>query len=58
VLGEPHLVVLPHVGSPTEATRSAMVELAARNVEAVLDGHPALTPLPGIPGLPGRVISV
>lgn len=58
LLGEPHLVVLPHVGSATEATRAAMVELAARNVEAVLDGRPALTPLPGTPGLAGRVISV
>jgi hypothetical protein len=34
--------------------RAAMVELAARNVEAVLEGHPAPTPLPGTPSLPGR----
>ncbi|CAM5298945.1 2-hydroxyacid dehydrogenase [Streptomyces aurantiogriseus] len=54
LFSEPHLVVLPHVGSATEATRAAMVELAARNLEAVLDGHPALTPLPGTTGLPGR----
>ncbi|PAZ14350.1 D-glycerate dehydrogenase [Streptomyces sp. SA15] len=54
LLTEPHLVVLPHVGSATEATRAAMVELAARNVEAVLEGHPAPTPLPGTPSLPGR----
>ncbi|MET9967824.1 D-glycerate dehydrogenase [Streptomyces sp. NPDC006356] len=54
LLNEPHLVVLPHVGSATEATRAAMVELAARNVEAVLDGHPAPTPLPGTPSLPAR----
>ncbi|MDX3801827.1 D-glycerate dehydrogenase [Streptomyces sp. AK04-3B] len=51
---EPHLVVLPHVGSATEATRAAMVDLAARNVAAVLDGRPAPTPIPGTPGLPGR----
>ncbi|KOG42423.1 2-hydroxyacid dehydrogenase [Streptomyces resistomycificus] len=54
LLAEPRLVVLPHVGSATEATRSAMVDLAARNVEAVLDGRPALTPVPGTPGLPGQ----
>jgi glyoxylate reductase len=39
--------VLPHVGSATETTRAAMVALAARNIEAVLDGHAAPTPLPG-----------
>jgi glyoxylate reductase len=58
LLNEPHLVILPHVGSATEETRAAMVELAARNVEAVLDCHPALTPLPGTASLPGRVGSV
>ena len=47
LLNEPRLVVLPHVGSATEATRAAMVDLAARNIEAVLDGRPAPTPLPG-----------
>jgi lactate dehydrogenase-like 2-hydroxyacid dehydrogenase len=41
------LVVLPHVGSATEATRAAMIDLAARNLVAVLSGAPALTPLPG-----------
>lgn len=54
LLNEPHLVVLPHVGSATEATRAAMVELAARNIEAVLTGHPAPTPLPGTRGVPAR----
>jgi lactate dehydrogenase-like 2-hydroxyacid dehydrogenase len=49
---EPNLVLLPHVGSATEATRSAMVDLAVRNVLAVLDGQPALTPLPGTPATP------
>ncbi|GAA3982842.1 D-glycerate dehydrogenase [Streptomyces plumbiresistens] len=51
---EPHLVVLPHVGSATEETRAAMVELAARNIEAVLDGDRAPTPLPGTRGRPAR----
>ncbi|GAQ64235.1 2-hydroxyacid dehydrogenase [Streptomyces scabiei] len=54
LFAEPHLVVLPHVGSATEATRAAMVELAARNVEAVLDGRCAPTPVPGTSGLPER----
>ncbi|WP_405552879.1 D-glycerate dehydrogenase [Streptomyces canus] len=54
---EPHLVVLPHVGSATEATRAAMVDLAARNVTAVLHGHPAPTPIPGTPDLPGRRVT-
>jgi glyoxylate reductase len=52
LLTEPHLVVLPHVGSATEATRAAMVELAARNIEALLDGRPAPPPVPGTPDLP------
>ncbi|MFC0438113.1 hypothetical protein [Kutzneria buriramensis] len=30
----PNLVLLPHVGSATEATRVAMVDLAARDVIA------------------------
>ncbi|GGX19102.1 2-hydroxyacid dehydrogenase [Streptomyces lomondensis] len=47
LFAEPHLVVLPHVGSATEATRAAMVDLAARNIRAVLDGSAAPTPLPG-----------
>jgi glyoxylate reductase len=47
LFAEPHLVVLPHVGSATEATRAAMVDLAARNIEAVLEGGAAPTPLPG-----------
>ncbi|MFJ1969376.1 2-hydroxyacid dehydrogenase [Streptomyces sp. NPDC087903] len=53
LFAEPRLVVLPHVGSATEATRAAMVDLAARNIDAVLDGGAALTPLPGTPGRPG-----
>ncbi len=47
LFAEPHLVVLPHVGSATEATRAAMVDLAVRNIEAVLDGDGAPTPVPG-----------
>ncbi|MGN9840695.1 2-hydroxyacid dehydrogenase [Nonomuraea sp. H19] len=54
LFAEPRLVVLPHVGSATEATRAAMVDLAARNIEAVLDGQAAATPLPGTPSRPSR----
>ncbi|KPI18388.1 Glyoxylate reductase [Actinobacteria bacterium OK074] len=54
LFAEPRLVVLPHVGSATEATRAAMADLAARNIAAVLDGGAAPTPLPGTPGTPGR----
>ncbi|WP_319127692.1 2-hydroxyacid dehydrogenase [Streptomyces europaeiscabiei] len=54
LLTEPHLVVLPHVGSATEATRAAMVELAASNIEAVLEGEAAPTPLPGTTARPTR----
>ncbi|MEV6485971.1 D-glycerate dehydrogenase [Streptomyces sp. NPDC051576] len=57
LLTEPHLVVLPHVGSATTATRAAMVRLAADNIEAVLRGHPAPTPLPGTTASPGGVMA-
>jgi len=36
-------VLTPHTASATEETRSAMSELAAKNIIAVLDGQPALT---------------
>jgi glyoxylate reductase len=54
LFAEPRLVVLPHVGSATEATRAAMVDLAARNIEAVLEDGTAPNPLPGTPGRPLR----
>jgi glyoxylate reductase len=40
-----NVVTLPHVGSATEATRRAMVDLAADNALAVLQGKPPLTPV-------------
>lgn len=40
-----NVVALPHVGSATIATRRAMVELAANNVLAVLQGRSPLTPV-------------
>jgi len=39
-----NVVTLPHVGSATEATRQAMVDLATDNVLAVLQGQPPITP--------------
>jgi len=47
------LVTLPHIGSATEATRAAMVDLAVDNVLDVLAGKPAQSPLPGSSPLPG-----
>ena len=41
----PNTVLTPHTASATEETRSAMSELAAKNIIAVLSGQPALTPV-------------
>jgi glyoxylate reductase len=40
-----NVVLAPHLGSATRETRTAMADLAVRNVIAVLEGRPALTPL-------------
>jgi glyoxylate reductase len=40
-----NVVLLPHLGSATVETRTAMAALAARNVAAVLAGEPPLTPV-------------
>jgi glyoxylate reductase len=40
-----NVVLLPHIGSATVATRSRMAEIAAENVIAVLNGRPPLTPV-------------
>ena len=45
LLGREDVVLLPHVGSATLETRTAMADLAADNVLAVLDGGVALTPV-------------
>ena len=41
-----NVVLLPHIGSAGAATRDAMGKLAVDNVQAVLSGKPALTPVP------------
>jgi glyoxylate reductase len=41
-----NVVLAPHLGSATTETRTAMADLAASNVIAVLAGQPALTPVP------------
>jgi glyoxylate reductase len=40
-----NVVVLPHIGSATHEARGAMVELACRNIVAVLAGEPPITPV-------------
>jgi phosphoglycerate dehydrogenase-like enzyme len=40
-----NVVTLPHVGSATEATRRAMLDLAVNNLLAILQGKPPLTPV-------------
>jgi glyoxylate reductase len=39
LLTAPNAVLLPHIGSATVATRTAMARMAAASVLAVLDGH-------------------
>ncbi len=41
-----NVVLVPHLGSATRETRTAMADLAARNMIAVLGGKPPLTPVP------------
>jgi len=41
-----NVLLLPHLGSATRETRSAMASLAVDNVIAVLTGRPAITPVP------------
>jgi glyoxylate reductase len=40
-----NVVLAPHLGSATRETRTAMAELAVKNVLAVLQGRPPLTPV-------------
>jgi len=45
LLSVENVVLAPHLGSATTETRTAMADLAARNVVAVLAGQPPLTPV-------------
>jgi glyoxylate reductase len=45
LLGLENVLLIPHLGSGTSETRTAMANLAADNVVAVLSGKPPLTPL-------------
>ncbi|MBK3567726.1 D-glycerate dehydrogenase [Streptomyces sp. MBT62] len=53
LVAEPNVIALPHIGSATEATRAAMVDLAVDNILDVLAERPARTPLPGSTGVAG-----
>lgn len=47
LLGLDNAVLVPHLGSATVETRSAMAELAARNVVEFLAGRPPVSPVAG-----------
>jgi lactate dehydrogenase-like 2-hydroxyacid dehydrogenase len=49
-----HAVLLPHVGSGSVATRSAMGQLLVDNLKAWAEGKPPLTPVPETPWPPVR----
>ena len=46
LLGLENVLLVPHLGSGTTETRTAMADLAADNVLAVLAGRPPVTPVP------------
>jgi lactate dehydrogenase-like 2-hydroxyacid dehydrogenase len=46
----PHVVLVPHIGSATGATRQAMADLAAGNLAAHFAGQPLLSPVPEMRG--------
>jgi hydroxypyruvate reductase len=46
LLGMPHVVLTPHIGSATHETRQAMCDLAVNNVAAHFAGRPLLSPVP------------
>jgi len=46
LLDLPQVVLQPHTGSATRETRTAMAQLAVRNVAAVLTGQAPITPVP------------
>jgi glyoxylate reductase len=46
LLGLENVLLVPHLASATVETRTAMADLAVRNVLAVLAGEPPITPVP------------
>ncbi|WP_427919522.1 2-hydroxyacid dehydrogenase [Streptomyces sp. cg40] len=56
LVAEPNVIALPHIGSATEATRAAMVDLAVDNILDVLAERPARTPLPGSAAVAGAPV--
>ena len=54
LLAMDHLVLLPHLGSASEATRAAMDQLVVDNILAWAAGKPPLTPVPETPYPPKR----
>jgi lactate dehydrogenase-like 2-hydroxyacid dehydrogenase len=49
-----HVVLLPHLGSASEATRAAMDQLVVDNILAWASGKAPLTPVPETPWPPRR----
>jgi lactate dehydrogenase-like 2-hydroxyacid dehydrogenase len=49
-----HVVLFPHVGSSSEATRTAMDQLVVDNILAWAAGKPPLTPVPETPYPPKK----
>ena len=47
LLGLPNVVLLPHVGSATRATREAATAELVANIRAALEGRPLPNPVPG-----------
>ena len=48
-----NVVMVPHIGSATVETRTAMAQLAVDNCIAILHGRPPLTPVPEMKGMKG-----
>lgn len=49
LLKAPNLIVVPHIGSATRATRERMADIAVDNLLAALDGQPMPHPVPVAP---------
>ncbi len=46
----PNVVLTPHIGGNTDEAQAAMQDAVLANVDAVLAGRPAISPVPGTPG--------